>query len=349
MTLDDPEGARIRRTLAVVLPSYRRLERIPPLVREYLAQDADQVVMVLDGPHEGWQEILAAESADPRVIVAELPENRGLALARIAGLDLVTCDIVLAVDDDVEPKSDLVARHRAFHAALADRVLQGYMPVSLPTRRGRDHAPTFLYARDYEAQVRGWVTSGSSDILGSLWGGNVSLPTDLYRRGEAVKPSVRLEYNEDLDLGRRLGMLGAEATFDPAARALHHHRRGLDGFRRECLARGGAVRMLEARWGERPAQLTPMVEIPASYNRVLAELQRRISRRDRSVAERLVVGLYRFAGGARLWALQDGIARMLRRAYIMRGYRDSAPATARVTAGKTDGSGVGEDLAAPIR
>lgn len=349
MTPEEDSGSRARRTLAVVIPSYRRLERIPSLVREYLAQDADQVIVVLDGPHAGWENILADERADPRVVITELPENRGLALARIAGLGLVTSDIVLAVDDDVEPKSGLVARHRAFHAALTDRVLQGYMPVALPARRGRDHAPTFLYARDYEAQARGWAGSESSVILGSLWGGNVSLPTDLYRRAEAAKPSVRLEYNEDLDLGRRLEMLGAEAIFDSAARALHHHHRGLDGFRRECLARGGAVRMLEERWGERPAQLTPMVEIPASYNRALAALQRAIAGGDKTFAERLVVALYRVAGLAQLWPLQDGIARMLRRAYIMRGYRESTLSGSRVTAGKTDGSDIGEAQRAPIR
>lgn len=311
-------------TLAVVLPSYRRLPQLPPLVDAYLRQGADEVIVVLDGPHPGWREILPVPA---RGRVVELPENRGLARARIAGLEHVSADVVLAVDDDVVPGEGLVARHRAAHAALAERVVQGYMPVALPTRRGTDAAPTYLYARDYEAQAAAWRRRGSAAILTSLWGGNLSLPTDLYRRAEALKPSVRLEYNEDLDLGLRLRELGASAAFLESARARHHHRRGLAAYLRECEARGHAVHALEQRWGARPPQLTPIVTIPPSYSRALGAAQRRIARDDANgAALRAAIEAYRAAGLARAWRAQDAVARFLRRALAMRGYRHAREA-----------------------
>src|SRR5690606_14633982 len=92
-------------TVAVVIPSYRRLQRLPDLVRAYRAQGADEIVVVLDGPQAGWRDAVS-EASHLRVL--ELPENRGLALARIAGLRACTADVVLAVDDDVEPGPDLV-------------------------------------------------------------------------------------------------------------------------------------------------------------------------------------------------------------------------------------------------
>ncbi len=252
-------------TLAVVIPSYRRLEKLPALIATYRAQGADEVIVVLDGPHAGWQQTLG--EIDDATTVIELPANVGLALARIAGLEAATSDVILAVDDDVDPGRELVGRHRAFHRGQGDRVLQGYMPVALPARRGPDDAPSYLYARDYRAQVEGWKRGDSTTILRSLWGGNLSLPRDLYLRAEAFKPSQRLEYNEDLDLGMRLLELGADATFDETASAAHHHSRGLDGYMRECVARGGAIADIEDRWGERPAQLAPLVVIPPTYNR----------------------------------------------------------------------------------
>ncbi|MET0830734.1 MAG: glycosyltransferase [Microbacterium sp.] len=307
-------------SLTVVIPSYRRLEQLPSLVASYRAQGADEVVIVLDGPHPGWQQSLADRDEATRVI--ELDANVGLALARIAGLREATGDVILAVDDDVRPEPDLVGRHREFHRQLDDLVLQGYMPVALPARRGRDEAPTYLYARDYQAQVDGWRRGSSTTILRSLWGGNLSLPRGLYLRAEQVKPSQRLEYNEDLDLGVRLLELGAGAVFDEKALASHHHSRGLDGYMRECEARGGAIADLEDRWGERPAQLTPLVVIPPTYNRVLARVQRSIAARDAGgLAQRLSVLIYRTAGLLWQWKLQDGVARMLRRALAMRGYR----------------------------
>lgn len=306
-------------TIAVVIPSYQRLERLPPLTRAYAAGGADEVIVVLDGPHPGWQQILEP-SAGVRVV--ELPENVGLARARIAGLRAATADLILAVDDDVQPSDDLVARHRAAHRDREDLVVQGYMPVTLPARRGPDESPTFLYARDYEVQAGVWRRGESATILRSLWGGNVSLTRALYLRAEQLKPSIRLEYNEDLDLGLRLLELGATAVFDEQARAEHHHSRGIRAYLRECEARGGAVADLERRWGERPPQLTPIVTIPPSYSTILGAVQRRIAARDRGgLTLWAAVAVYRFAGIARAWRLQDGVARLLRRAMAMRGYR----------------------------
>lgn len=307
-------------SLAVVLPSFHRLNRLPALVDSYLEQGSDEVIVVLDGPHQGWQSALPDR---PRLHVIELPENRGLALARIAGLEAVASDVVLAVDDDVDPDHDLVERHRRFHASHgADAVLQGYMPIERTRHISADQAPTRLYARDYEVQVGVWRRGDSSTILRSLWGGNVSLRRELYERAERLKPSQRLEYNEDLDLGLRLLELGAHATFDESARGIHRHSRGLSAYLRECLARGGAVADLEERWGERPDQLNPTVTIPPGYNKALAFVQRGIAKRDRSgVLQSGVIVIYRAAGAARAWKLQDAVTRLLRRAIIMRGYR----------------------------
>ena len=307
-------------SVTVVLPSYRRLDRVPPLIAEYRRQGADQIVVVLDGPHPGWRGALPPP--DDCVSVIELATNVGLAVARIEGLRRARGDVILAVDDDVFPGERFVDVHRRFHADGDDRVLQGYMPVALPSRRSRDDAPSFTYARDYEAQVAVWRRSDSGTILRSLWGGNVSIPRGLYERAEASKPSQRLDYNEDLDLGIRLLGLGATAEFDDTARASHHHSRGLRAYMRECEVRGHAVWDLEQRWGERPAQLAPLVVVPASYNRVLAAGQRSLAARDRGGSvQALAVASYRAAGLLGFWKVQDGVSRFLRRALAMRGYR----------------------------
>ena len=309
-------------TLTVVIPSYQRLERLPHLVDVYLDQGADQVVVVLDGPHPGWSDALPDATHNSRLAVVELARNEGLALARIAGLHAATGDVVLAVDDDVVPQPGFVHRHREFHRAGGDRILIGYMPVALPPERGRDDAPTYVYARDYERQADAWRRGGSEVILGSLWGGTLSLPRALYERAEQLKPSIRIEYNEDLDLGLRLQELGATASFDEHAMAWHHQRRDWNAYRRECTARGRAIAALEQRWGRRPAQLTPVVVIPPGYSRQLGWVQRHIARRDRpGLCEHALTLIYRAAGMARRWVIQDGITRLLRRALAMRGYR----------------------------
>ncbi|GEM_PF-930021 len=317
-----PRTAADGPTVSVVIPSYRRVDRVPPLVAEYLRQGADQVVVVLDGPHPGWEHALGDWLDDARVTVSELAVNGGLALARIEGLANARCDVVICADDDVEPHEGYIDAHRAFHATHRDSVLLGYMPVALPPKRGSDDAPTYLYAREYEMQAQVWRRAESATILQSLWGGTISLPRALYERAEELKPSVRLDYNEDLDLGLRLIELGARASFDERAAASHHHVRHLAGYIKECTDRGTAVAAIESRWNSRPAQLTPVVEIPPEYSRALGRMQRLIAGRDDGGAVQwAAVAAYRAAGAVRLFALQDRVARMLRRALAMRGYR----------------------------
>ncbi|MEO6827656.1 MAG: glycosyltransferase family 2 protein [Microbacteriaceae bacterium] len=309
-------------TVSVIIPSYRRLERLPALIESYLAQGADEVVVVLDGPHRDWQAVLSGAAGDARVQVIELPLNRGLALARIAGLDVARGEVILVTDDDVLPGDGLVSRHREFHGEHRNHVLMGYMPVDLPSSRGPDEAATRLYARDYEKQVANWLNANSHSLLGSLWGGNVSLSRELYLRAEHYRSSQRLNYNEDLDLGIRLDRVGAVATFDPGALASHQHRRDFGGFVVECVVRGEAVADLEKRWGFLPGQLVPLVRIPGDYRQTAAWLQRLIGARDDAGAVEYAFRFaYRSAGAVHAWAAQDAIARLLRRGLTMRGYR----------------------------
>lgn len=307
-------------TMSVVVPSYRRLHRLPHMAQSWLDQGCDELVLVLDGPHPGWQEALAVHREDPRVLVVELEENRGLALARIAGLRSARGELVLLADDDVVPRPGLLAHHRRAHRA-AEVVVVGSMPVALPRRRPRDAAPTYLYAREYAHQAKVWRQAPET-VVSSLWGGNVSLPRALYEAAEESRPSIALPYNEDLDLGWRLRDLGARAAFVPAAAADHHHRRGIRAFARECEARGRAAAMLQERWGRRPPQLEPLLTIPAGYHPALARVQRHLAAQEGpDVVERALVLASDVAGVLGLWSLQDALARVLRRGLMMRGYR----------------------------
>ncbi|MCU1558922.1 MAG: glycosyltransferase [Microbacteriaceae bacterium] len=309
-------------TLSVVMPTRNRLERLPSLVQTYVDQRADEVVVILDGPHEGWRELLAHTARLPGVEIHELEANRGLALARTAGLERARGDIVLIADDDVIPEPGLIDRHRAFHAEHLGHALLGYMPVALPERRGRDQAATFIYARDYENQVALWRESDSVGLLESFWGGNASLPRELYLRAEKFKPSQRLDYNEDLDLGLRLREVGAQAAFDELAKSMHQHSRDFASFTRECVIRGQAVFDLESRWERLPEQLLGLVQIPPTHNRLAAALQRRIGTNDSAGLIEAALGVaYRASGTARAWTVQDTIARFLRRGLAIRGYR----------------------------
>ena len=323
-------------TIAVVIPSHRRLPRLPPLIRTYLDQGADEIVIVLDGPHPGWREALHAEIALPRVTIDELVDSAGLALARVAGLERSSSDVILMADDDVDPGDGLIDVHRRFHAEHPASALLGYMPVDLSRRRGRDQAPTYIYARDYENQVAEWERGvDEATLFRSFWTGDASATRALLLAAEEFMPSgTRLNYNEDLDLGLRLEAIGARIGFDRSAAAVHRHDRTIRAYRSECVRRGVAVADLEMRWEQLPAQLVQLIEVPASHGAVAARLQRHVALRDApGVVELAMLAIYRVAGVTRLFGVQDAIGRFLRRALAIRGYRARKAELHRATGG----------------
>ena len=308
---------RTRLRVSVVIPSYRRLDQLPRLLGRYSELGADEIVVILDGPHTG-SEALAEAWASDRIRIVELAENIGLALARIEGLNQATGDIILIVDDDVLPVSNIVAQHREKHQSGPFGLVQiGYMPVALPRKRRRDQAPTYLYAREYEAATRTWE-SQPEKLLSGLWNGNVSLRRELYQNAERARASIRLDYNEDLDLGLRLDALDSVADFDRTIVARHLHSRTFDAFVRESRARGEAVVEIESRWGKAPPQLLDLVRPAAGGASLLTLMLSRIPPRPVIVISRFA---YHCAGAVHAWGAQDLVCRLLRRVLAQRAYR----------------------------
>lgn len=310
-------------SLAVVIPSYGRPERLPPLVRVYAELGAAEIVIVLDGPHPGVRDALLALGVD-QLQVLELPENVGLALARIRGLEQCESDVVLLADDDVVPASSIVQQHLRHHAS-GKTVVVGYMPVGMPGRSGRDQAPTRLYLREYEDATRLWERDPQV-ILDGLWGGAVSVRRSHYVAAEQLKPSTRLAYYEDLDLGLRLRRTGAEAVFDREIRNSHRHARSFDAYLREAGDRGASVRRLEERWGDVPPQIEDLVDAGRNVSRSRKTIVRVLCAVPRPLLILPATGLYRIAGALRIWPVQDAICRLLRRVLARAAYLDAVQA-----------------------
>lgn len=305
--------------ISVVIPSYQRTELLATVVRRWINLGPEQIVVVLDGPHADF-DLAAFPFNSSTVDVVELPENRGLSLARIAGLRRATSDVILMADDDILPGQMALERHRWHHAHSDIDLVVGFMPVSLPSRRGLDQSPTFLYAKEYEAASQRWEANPDSILL-ELWNGNVSIRRDMYESAEEYRQSVPLAYNEDLDLGIRLHRLECKAIFDGQAESAHLHSRTFDEFWRESYARGQSAFDLESRWGGLPTQIEELVSV-AQKGPCVARVIKLSGRLPAPLWRRLAKAVYLAAGIGRLYAIQDNICRLIRRSEARRRYLD---------------------------
>lgn len=309
---------------SIVVPTYRRPDLLEVTLPQMLTTSADEVVVVLDGYQRESLEVARRFSRDSRLMLVELEDNVGLAMARIAGLQRASGDYVVIVDDDVFVYSNLIEEHRRAHSSNGPRVVcVGYMPVKSPLVIERGQVATRLYAAEYEKTTRSWRGGEYSVPLSQLWNGNVSLERELYLEAEALKPSVNLPYNEDLDLGLRLAKRGATAVFWPEAKAVHLHARPLSSLASESEARGRGAAMLEDRWGYLPDEIRDLVE--RDYGRLQFVVEAILKYRVVYSSVCSMLGLATVGSGiGHLWSVEDILVRIRRRIGAAEAYRSTS-------------------------
>src|SRR5262249_35100599 len=148
--------------------------------------------------------------SDPRLRAVMLP-NRGAGATRQAGVEAATGEVVLLMDDDVIACPGLVAGHARHHATFERKLVLGYMPNdwrALP--RGR-RAIAKIYRRAYEGHVDRFATDPEF-VLHGLWGGNLSMPRDVFLEVGVEGLSVK-RGQDDREFGIRLLKAGVRACF----------------------------------------------------------------------------------------------------------------------------------------
>jgi glycosyltransferase involved in cell wall biosynthesis len=225
-------------TVSVVMPTYNRREQLSQVLAPLLADPlAREVVVVVDGSHDGSLEELRRLGADHPKLVAIWQENAGEGAARQAGVERATGDIVLLLDDDVEAEPGLVGGHARRHAGREDLVVLGYMPPVPPADDDPDAFSTLLYAEAYEGRCESYERDPGI-VLRHLWAGNVSLPRDVVLRVGVGSDAYTERYHPDREFGLRLLEHGLVGTFDRSLVARHHYRRPLDAFVRDARSQG---------------------------------------------------------------------------------------------------------------
>ena len=236
---------RPMRTSVVMITHNRRhlLERHLPILLSDPA--ATEVIVVNDGSRDGTAAFLA-ELADrhPQLIAVNIA-NGGMDNARRTGVDRASGDLLVLMDDDIEPTESMITEHVRRHRDGENLVVVGYMPIG-DDLDSHDLA-TAAYAIDYES-VMSRYERDPRRILLDLWNGHVSLRRDAYleaRDGDDTWP--REAFFEDRHLGLQLHRLGLTGRFDRDLKAYHRHAGDLSSFRRNARSMGYGDRLLHER------------------------------------------------------------------------------------------------------
>lgn len=207
--------------LSVVIPTYKRpqslLHVLGALTQQAVLYDAYEVIVVSDGADRDTAAHLRTLTTPLQLRFIEQP-HAGVATARNRGVDAAEGELIVFLDDDVIPSSNLLAAHIAMHAQ--------HGPCAAVF--GPLHTPTDVMLQPWVA----WEQAQLMDKYDRLLTGELISNPHLFYTGNA---SLRREHfieiggfdvainrAEDLELAYRLATNGLSFYFCPAAVGTHY-------------------------------------------------------------------------------------------------------------------------------
>ncbi len=216
---------------SIVVATYNRAAGLRRLLASLPRQDigagAFEVIVVDDGSTDGtWQMLTGLET--PYRLRTLWQRNQGPGAARNAAIEAATGEIIVTLDDDVEPAPDLLRVHLEAHAAAAGPIA-AIGAFALPA--GAKLAPWGEWEfsglqRQYEAMLRGdWAPTPRQ-----FYTANASVPRAAYLAAGLFDPLFRRA--EDVELAYRLRDHGVGFRFLPDAVIYHRPARSFASWQR---------------------------------------------------------------------------------------------------------------------
>jgi glycosyltransferase involved in cell wall biosynthesis len=231
--------------LSVVIPTYNRKDSLRRTLdglsrQAYPAADFEAVV-VSDGSTDGTDEMLAeyAKSAPFSLRTIAQP-NSGPSAARNRGYREAQHEVIVFLDDDVEPVPEFLSRHAAHHAADAHVVVLG--PMS-PDPACAHEEPVWIawehakLQQTYDFFRPGGKHAGDAPRSVHFFSGNASVHRQWLEAVGGFDETFKRQ--EDVELAARMELAcSVHFQFDFAADGLHRPNRTFESWLRIPFAYG---------------------------------------------------------------------------------------------------------------
>src|SRR5919106_4749060 len=237
-------GPAARPRATVVIPTHNRPESLQRLLHALAAQsvraEAFEVVVAADGCTDDTADAVASSGAPFALNLIELP-HLGAAAPRNRGAEVAHGDVLIFIDDDVEPVPTLLEEHLHTLDRHPGAIVLGCTQPVLEMRTVL-HAELCRWWHDHILALR---RSDHRFTYRDLHSGNFSIATDLFRAVGGFCED--LPCREDYELGARLLARGVEFVFCEGALAYHHEEADLARLLQRAFLEGRADALIADR------------------------------------------------------------------------------------------------------
>jgi GT2 family glycosyltransferase len=236
--------------LSVIIPTYRRRDSVEralrALARQTLAPETYEVIVSIDGSQDGTREMIETFSVPYRLAHVWQP-NRGRGAACNAGIRMARGEMLVIVDDDMEPAPDCLESHWHAHPIGSRFGVMGAVPIS-----GEDDDPPVAayIAAKFNQHLDNLAQPDHCLTLRDFYSGHFSIRRDVLLEVGLFDEAFRIYGNEDLELSLRLTKAGVTLIYAPRALAYQHYSKDFAALARDTIAKGKTAVLLASKHPE---------------------------------------------------------------------------------------------------
>jgi GT2 family glycosyltransferase len=242
--------------LSVVIPTYRRrdsVERALSALAQQSVSSADfDVVVSIDGSDDGTRELLEGYQA-PYALRSVWRPNRGRAAALNAGIGQAAGDVLVLLDDDMEPAPEFLAGHCRAHGVDSRRGVMGAAPI--PLDAGSPPLVAAYIGPKFNEHLVKLAEPGHRNTLRDFYSGNFSIRREVLLEVGLFDEAFKIYGNEDLELAYRLRQAGVTLAYAAEALAYQHYTKDFAALARDTISKGQTAVLLASKHPETIAEL----------------------------------------------------------------------------------------------
>ena len=233
--------------VTVVIPTYNRRDSIERALRalahQTLAPETYEVIVSIDGSQDGTREMVTAFSVPYRLCSVWQP-NQGRAAACNAGIRIAQGEVLVILDDDMEPAPDCLERHWRAHPIGSRFGIMGAVPMYC---ENTDPPVAAFVAAKFNRHLDNLARSDHQLPLRDFYSGHFSIRRDVLLEVGLFDESFRIYGNEDLELSLRLMKSGVTLMYSSAALAHQHYSKDFAGLAQDNIAKGRTAVLLASK------------------------------------------------------------------------------------------------------
>lgn len=236
--------------LSVIIPTYRRrasVDRALQALAQQTMPPADyEVIVSIDGSEDGTREMVAQFPAPYRLRGLWQP-NQGRAAACNAGIHIAAGEVLVLLDDDMEPAPGCLASHAHAHSDSSRFGVMGAVPIHF--EEATPPIAAYIGAK-FNAHLEKLALPDHQFTLRDFYSGNFSIRREVLLDVGGFDEAFKVYGNEDLELSLRLVRGGVTLVYNAEALAYQHYSKDFTALAHDTIAKGRTAVLLASKHPE---------------------------------------------------------------------------------------------------